>query len=129
MSSAEAVFDGLLDSYAKANNSSDAHAYFELFSPDAIWMPPESRPVYGPEQIREAVQEYFEAAVWTARFTPVDALQLAEDWIYGIAEVDVETTAHADGAKSQFRLTATWLLRQQSSGEWLIARQMWNRQT
>lgn len=129
MSQADAVFDALLDSYAKANNSSDAAAYERLFSQDAIWMPPGSQPVHGPERIREGVQRYFDDAIWTAGFTPVDALQLSEDWIYGIAEVDVETTAHADGAKSQFRLTATWLLRKQPSGEWLIARQMWNQQS
>lgn len=127
-SSAEAIFKGLLERYAQANNSSDAPAYSKLFSSDAIWMPPGSPPVQGSEQIREAVQGYFDDALWTARFTPVDSLHIAQEWIYGVAEVDVEMTAHADGTKSRFRLTATWLLHKEPPGTWLITRQMWNEQ-
>jgi ketosteroid isomerase-like protein len=61
------------------------------------------------------------------QFTPRDGLPITEDWTYGIADVEVSMVAHADGKTSDFRLTVTWLLQRQPSGEWLIKRQMWNR--
>jgi hypothetical protein len=36
------------------------------------------------------------------------------------------TVAHTDGAARSFKATKTWLLQIQTSGEWLIKRQMWN---
>ena len=65
-------------------------------------------------------------AKWNVTFTPRDALPIAEDWIYGIADVEVSMVAHADGKTSNFRLTVAWLLQRQPSGTWLIKRQMWN---
>jgi ketosteroid isomerase-like protein len=101
-------------------------AYSKLFTQDAIRIPPGSEPEYGPDQIREGEQADYDVAKWSIRSTPIDALQIAEDWIYGIAHLDVATTAYADGAQSAFQATKTWLLQRQTSGEWLIARQMWN---
>ncbi|MCG4452971.1 hypothetical protein LJY18_06575 [Pseudomonas sp. MMS21-TM103] len=49
------------------------------------------------------------------------------DWVYGIADVEVFLVDHADGNTADFRLTASRLLQQQSSGGWLVERQMWNR--
>jgi len=125
-SDTQGIFEALLHSHANANNAGDSLAYSRLFTSDAIWMPPGAEPEYGPEQIRKSVQPYYDDATWSARFTPANALRVAEEWIYGIAHVDVTTTARADGAQSSFGLTATWLLQRQVSGEWLIARQMWN---
>jgi uncharacterized protein (TIGR02246 family) len=129
MSDARHVFDALLRSYAEANNTSDTPAYTALFTADAIWMPPGTEPVFGPDQIGKKVQSYFDEATWHARFTPVDAQQLADGWIYGIAAVDVTTRAHSNGAEASFRLTAAWLLQLQGAGHWLIARQIWNQES
>lgn len=62
----------------------------------------------------------------TVESRALDALPIGQDWVYGIAEVDVNTVAHADGATKSFKATKTWLLQKQPSGEWLIKRQMWN---
>jgi uncharacterized protein (TIGR02246 family) len=115
--------------YASAVNANDSVAYSELFAPDAIRMPPGSEPEHGPDEIRQGEQADYDIARWSIRSTPVDALQIADDWIYGIAHVDATTTAHADGATTNIRATKTWLLNKQASGEWLIARQMWNLQS
>ena len=112
--------------YAAAVNANDSVAYAELFSADAIRMPPGARPEYGRDQIRQGEQADYDVAHWSIRSTPGDALQIADDWIYAIAHVEGEKTAYADGAKSSFQATKTWLLQRQEAGEWLIARQMWN---
>jgi ketosteroid isomerase-like protein len=90
-------------------------------------MPPGANPEYGPAQIQKGEQADYDAAKWNVKFTPRDALSIAEDWMYGIADVEVCMVAHADGNPSNFQLTVTWLLQRQLTGEWLIKRQMWNR--
>ena len=124
--SAEEVVESLCQAYASAVNASDSEAYSKLFAQDAVRMPP-GRPLeYGPEQIRAGEQADYEVARLEVTSTPGDALQAADDWIYAIAHIEGSAKAHADGAKSTFRATKTWLLQRQDSGEWLIARQMWN---
>ena len=127
MAAASEAFRALCQAYASAVNASDSGSYAKLFAQDAIRMPPGAEPEYGPEAIRNGEQADYDAAQWTVKITPRDTLSLADDWLYGIGDVEVSTVAHADGATSEFRLTATWLLQRQSSGEWLIKRQMWNR--
>ena len=126
MSHADEVVKSMCERYASAVNTNDSVAYSKLFAQDAIRIPPRSEPEYGPDQIRRGEQADYDVAKLSIRSTPIDALQITEDWIYGIAHVDAATTAYADGAKSSFQATKTWLLQRQASGEWLIARQMWN---
>jgi hypothetical protein len=68
----------------------------------------------------------FDVAKWTIQSRPIDALLINEQWIYGIAQVDGTAVAKADGTTNSFKLTKTWLLHAETSGEWLIKRQMWN---
>lgn len=60
------------------------------------------------------------------RSTPTDVIQLSDEWIYALADVDGEAVAHADGSTSTFRATKAWLLQRSPSGEWRLARRMWN---
>jgi ketosteroid isomerase-like protein len=127
MSVVDEVFGALCKSYANAVNASDCTAYVRLFAEDAIRMPPGANPEYGPEAIRKGEQGDYDVARWSVTITPRDALPIGDAWLYGIGDVEVSTVAYADGAHNAFRLTATWLLHRQPSGDWLIKRQMWNR--
>lgn len=127
MTNADEVVEAMCQSYSSAVNASDSTTYATLFTQDAIRMPPGAEPEYGPEQIQKGEQADYDVAKWNVKFTARDALSVADGWVYGIADVEVSMVAHADGATSNFRLTVTWLLQQQPSGEWLIRRQMWNR--
>jgi len=127
MMNADEVVQAMCEQYQAAVNASDAVTYAQLFTPDAIRMPPGAHPEYGPEQIQRGEQADYDVATWTVQFTPRDALPIAADWLYGIADVEGAMAAHADGTTSTFRLTVAWLLRRQPAGAWLIKRQMWNR--
>jgi ketosteroid isomerase-like protein len=127
MSNADDVLQAMCQSYAGAGNASDAATYAKLFTHDAIRMPPGAHPEYGPAQIQQGEQADYDVAKWNVQFTPRDALTIAEDWMYGIADVEVSMVAYADGKTSNFRLTVAWLLHRQPSSTWLIKRQMWNR--
>ena len=128
MPTGDEAFIDLCQFYACAVNGSDSAAYAKLFAQDAIRMPPGAEPEYGPEAIQRSEQADYDVARWDVKITPRDILPVADDWVYGIGDVEVFTVAHSDGATSNFRLTATWLLQRQSSGEWLIKRQIWNHQ-
>jgi uncharacterized protein (TIGR02246 family) len=121
------VVRSMCERYASAVNANDSVGYSKLFTQEAMRILPGSEPEYGPDQIRQGEQADYNVAKWSIRSTPIDALRIAEDWIYGIARVDAAaSTACADGTKTSFQVTKAWLLQRQASGEWLIARQMWN---
>lgn len=122
----EEIVKSTCHAYASAVNASDALAYSKLFTEDAIRIPPGTEPERGREQIRKGEQADYDQFRLDIRSTPIDAVQTGDEWIYGIAQVEGTATSHSDGATSSFRATKTWLLHREPSGEWLIARQMWN---
>ncbi len=126
MIDANAVLQTLCEQYQAAVSANDAVAYGKLFAADAIRIPPGADPEYGPDAISKSEQRDYDVAQWTVQSTPINALQIDDRWIYGIARADVTTVAFADGAATSFQVTKTWLLHREDSGEWLIKRQMWN---
>ena len=116
----------MCDAYANAVNAGDSAAYAKLFTPDAIRVPPGSELERGPDEISRGEQASYDWAQLSIQSTPADVFELSERYIYALAEVEGEAVARADGAKSAFRATKAWLLQRQPSGEWLLARHMWN---
>lgn len=126
MSDAHAVVESMCKSYARAVNAGDSAAYEQLFTPDAVRMPPGAEPEVGCGTIRRSEQATYDAVALTIQCVPRDVLPIGEGWIYAIADVEGHAVAHADGTKSSFGATKAWLLQQQASGDWLIARHIWN---
>jgi uncharacterized protein (TIGR02246 family) len=120
------VVKSMCDRYASAVNTSDSEAYGRLFAQDAIRIPPGSEVERGPEEIMKGEQAGYDEGRMTIRSTPVDVIEVDDQWIYALANVEGEYFAHADGSSSTFRATKAWLLQLQPSGEWLLARHMWN---
>lgn len=127
MSVADEVVADLCERYAGAVSANDSLAYSRLFAGDAIRIPPGADPEHGPEEIRRGEQADYDVATWTVTSKPLDALEIVDGWIYGVARADVSTTRRDTGETSHFQATKTWLLRREPTGEWLIVRQMWNR--
>jgi ketosteroid isomerase-like protein len=126
MINADEIFKAMCERYQAAVSANDSIAYRKLFAPDAIRIPPGSEPEYGPDEISKSEQKDYDVARWTVHLTPLDALQIDDQWIYGIAQGNVSTVTHADGTTKSFKTTKTWLLHREDSGEWLIKRQIWN---
>ena len=120
------VVKSMCDAYARAVNASDSVAYGKLFTPDAIRIPPGSELEHGPEEIAKGEQAGYDEVRLSIRSTPLDVVDLGEQWIYALASVEGEAVAHADGSRSSFRATKAWLLQRQASGQWLLTRHMWN---
>jgi ketosteroid isomerase-like protein len=126
MIDANEVLKAMCEKYQAAVNANDVAAYRRLFAPDAIRVPPRAQPEYGPDEIAQNEQKDYDVAQWTVRLTPLDALQIDNQWVYGMAGGEVSVVAHADGTTESFNTTKTWLFHQEDSGEWLIKRQIWN---
>lgn len=120
------VVEVMCESYQTAVSANDSRAYGKLFAADAIRVPPGAEPEHGPDEIARSEQKDYDVATWRVQSRPLDALRIDDDWVYGVAEADVTTTKFKDGTGSSFKVTKTWLLQRQPSGEWLIKRQMWN---
>jgi uncharacterized protein (TIGR02246 family) len=125
-SAAAGVVRAMCDAYEQAVNAGDSAAYAQLFAPEAVRVPPGTLPEHGPDAIRRGEQADYDVTALTITSTPEDVLEIADGWIYALAYVDGTNTARADGTTSSFRVTKSWLLHRQLSGEWVIMRQMWN---
>ena len=126
MIDANQVLKTMCDKYSAAVSANDSLAYGKLFATDAIRIPPGSIPEHGSEEISQSEQQDYDGAQWTCQSTPIDALRIDDEWVYGIAQADVNTVSYAEGTKNSFKVYKTWLLHKEESGEWLIKRQMWN---
>ncbi|NJK51093.1 DUF4440 domain-containing protein [Candidatus Gracilibacteria bacterium] len=126
MIDANEVLKVMCEKYQAAVNANDSVAYGKLFAADAIRIPLGSEPEHGPDEISKSEQKDYDVAKWTIQSRPINALLIDERWIYGIAQVEGTAVAYADGTTNSFKLTKTWLLHQEASGEWSIKRQMWN---
>lgn len=126
MIDANKIVKTICEKYSAAVSANDSVAYGKLFAVDAIRIPPGSEPEHGPDEILQSEQKDYDVAQWTCRSTPVDALRIDDEWVYGIAEAKVQTVTYADGVEKSFKVYKTWLLHREESGEWLIKRQMWN---
>ncbi len=126
MIDANEIVKAMCERYSAAVSANDSVAYGKLFAADAIRIPPGLDPEHGPEEILQSEQKDYDVAKWTCQSTPLDALRIDDEWVYGIAQANVNTVSYADGTKNSFKVYKTWLLHKEDSGEWLIKRQMWN---
>ena len=126
MLDAHEVFQRMCEKYQAAVSANDSVAYGQLFAADAIRIPPKMQPEHGPDEISASEQKDYDVAKWTVQLTPLDVLLINDQWMYGIAQGQVNTVNLADGTTKSFETTKTWLLHQEDSGEWLIKRQIWN---
>ena len=120
------VVETMCERYQTAVSANDSVAYGRLFCEDAIRVPPGAEPEHGPDEIARSEQRDYDVATWRVQSRALDALRINDDWVQGFAEANVTTEPHDGSAKRAFKVTKSWLLNRQPSGQWLIKRQMWN---
>jgi uncharacterized protein (TIGR02246 family) len=126
MPEADQVLEAICQSYAQTVNAGDVVAYSNLFTTDIHWMQPGTPIRYGRDEIVADFGGGLETYEVDIEMTPGDTIQITEGWIYAISHIDGVLTEKGDNSKSNFKVTVTQLLQRQSSGKWLIKRQMWN---
>lgn len=119
---AEEIFRELWGRYASAVNASDAGAYGRLFTADAVRIGPGCVIERGAGEIERAERADYAAARWSIEPTPIEATRLADDWIFGMAQVAATGWSNSDGSETALGIVAAWLLQRQGDGSWSIAR-------
>ncbi len=122
----ENVMQAVMDRYARAVNASDSKAYADLFTPDAIRVPPGSEPENGREAIARREQSDYDMARWNIQMTLIEAIALGESWVHGLVRAQANVTFHKDGQRVAKQAIKSLLLEKQPSGEWLIKRYLTN---
>ncbi|MGV9868632.1 YybH family protein [Rhodococcus koreensis] len=124
--SAETVLQDMWNRYEGAVNANDAELYGRLFTPEAIRMVPGYPLERGKDVIQKNEEDDYAVNHWNIAPTVLDALQIGDDWIYGVANVKARITSLSTGVVTEKSITAAWLLQRQNQDEWLIARHILN---
>lgn len=77
---AQAEIENVLETYETALNASDIGKVLSVFSPDGVFMAPNSPSAVGPEAIRAAYAGIFQAIAFETELTVHEITQIAPDW-------------------------------------------------
>ena len=110
--------------YATNLKTGDVNTYMNLFTQDAVWIPPGGLDKVGPKQIGEAFANQASAVNIDAVLT-ADEIKVMGNFAY-IIGTSVAKISPKDGSptiNAKFRVL--WLMRKEQ-GKWKIAREIWN---
>lgn len=110
--------------YADNVRNKNLQGYGEMFTENAIWMPPNEPDRCG----REDIIEGFSHQVASQKIEPVfiaDEIQVMGDSGYVIGMSHATIYPDDGGAARQAKFRALWLMKK-VKGEWKIDRQIWN---
>ena len=106
--------------------SDDFDRYFDLFTPDAVWMMPNS---FGDVGVEEAKTFYrFNKKFRFEQQITVDEIMMAQDIAVIRLSFDGYLVAKQDKTAAPLRSVSRhiWVLQKQSDSQWKIARDIWN---
>lgn len=109
-----------------ALRTGDIEAYLNLYTDDAVWMPPGSTEIVGKEAARKRIAQAFDAATLEPVFEPQEQTVMSPEWIADRGHYSVMVTPKAGGESRQeagFYLT---IWRRDANGPWKIYFDIWN---
>jgi uncharacterized protein (TIGR02246 family) len=116
----------VITTYVKMLNAGDADGVIELFMPDVVFMPHGS-----PAQVGStAVHAFFRDSLFgqgsiDISFDPVEVVVL-DGWAFARVEATGSDTSKDSGKSVKIDNKALFIFRRANSGQWKIARLMWN---
>lgn len=117
----KAVFEEV---YPKNVREKDLESYGEMYTEDALWMPPNAPNRKG----KTAIIEGFAATVANQDIDPTftaEEIQVMGDFGYVIGTSVATVFPHDNQPKKTVTFGALWLMEKQKD-EWKISRQIWN---
>jgi uncharacterized protein (TIGR02246 family) len=116
----------LCDQYDRALNEGDAAGLISLFTEDAVMMPPDEDLVVETEQLFVRHEKLFK------QFSLQHTLQSDEsvvcgDWAFDRGTYAMTLTSRSTSQQKGETGKYLTLFRKERNGQWLIARDMWNR--
>ncbi|NET09750.1 MAG: SgcJ/EcaC family oxidoreductase [Symploca sp. SIO2B6] len=112
------------ETYADNIRTKNHQGYGDMYTEDALWMPPNASDRCGREDILEA----FDAMVANQDIDPIfvaDEIEVMGDvgYVIGISNATIYPSDGSGPKQAKFR--ALWLMKK-DCGQWRISRQIWN---
>lgn len=112
--------------YAYNVRSRDLQGYSEMYTEDALWMPPDGTDRCGIPEIVEGFEMMISQQEIDPTFT-AEEIRVFDDFGYVIG-YSIAIISPLDGSPSrQVKYKALWLMKKEY-GNWKIDRQIWNKQ-
>jgi uncharacterized protein (TIGR02246 family) len=119
------AIDALRVKYMDAYRSEDVTALVELFTADALRMPPNEPMLRGSEKLRDDFADTFEHESFNVTIT-TDELEFAGDWAYTRGTYSAEIKDKASEEVTQDNGKWVNILKREPDGTWKIHRNIWN---
>ncbi len=114
----------LSDEYGAAVTAGDTDRFLDLFTDDAILMPPESQMIVGKERIRPWVRSVLEGIKNTGseEVTTPSEIRISGDWGFDSGV----TTFKSGGKPMEYTNKYIRIWQKPANGSWKLARVIWN---
>ena len=116
----------LRDHYDKALNDGDTAGLTNLFTEDAVMMPPDENLVVGKEQLFIRHNKLFKQ-LSLQHSLQSDESVVCGDWGFDRGTYAMTLTSRTTSRQKEETGKYLMLYRKERNGQWLIARDMWNR--
>ncbi len=115
----------LREEYLRLYNDQDIEALGKLFTDDAVFIPADDATCEGKKEIADCLDSLFEEDDSSLEFD-VKETQVIQDWAYERIDATLVSTDSVTGEEVETWARYLWILRRQPSGEWRIARLIYN---
>lgn len=112
----------VLEAYETALNASDTTTVLSTFTPDAVFMAPNSRSAVSADAIRRAYIDIFETIAFETELTVEEVVQVAPDWAFVRTSSSGFVTIHAIDQRVPDANHELFVLQKGAIGGWKIAR-------
>ncbi len=114
----------LSDAYGAAVTAGNVDAFLNLFTDDAILMPPNGQMIIGKDKIRDWVQAGFDSIKGTGfeEITAPNEIRIFDGWAFDVGI----TTFKSKGKPLEDTNKYIRIWQKQANGSWRLARVIWN---
>jgi uncharacterized protein (TIGR02246 family) len=119
------AIEALMEKYVSGYESQDVDSFVDVFTSDAVRMPPNGSVIAGVEQIRAYYEDWFARETLDVMVTPTE-IQVAGDWAYAWGTYDAKVTLADDQGTRTDQGKFLNIYKKGSDGQWRFHRNIWN---
>jgi len=119
------VIKALYEQKVAALKAGDLDLWFDIYSVDVVYMPPNEAIVIGKDAVQQWVQPYFEQFD-IGEIYSLDEIEVFGSWAFARVAHTFTFTPKAGGDAIQQTGKAIWIFKQQDNGSWKCSHTIWN---
>lgn len=113
------------ETYPANVKASDGTGYANMFTKDALWMPPDAPDFRGVQEIADEITNRFQQFTITPTITAEEIEVITNNFAYVVGKANAVLYPKDRSESMDLNFRPVWLLRKEN-GTWKIARQIWN---